>query len=279
MEQAVWIDWRKIEIAPSGAQRIYFGHETCANLLPDIHSAKALAHRCLEAGKAATLVTPFVSDEAFDYAVRLINVLCDILGTLELISSDWGILNTFCGHNRVTPVIGRLLTAQPTDPRIMRLLSAEESLSNTTTGQAGKTAQPVKKMPASAMLKNHFRKLWLDRPHVQQYLMGKGICRAEISFPSQGICVSPISKWSYSLHVSDVIVAVMACCEGNPAGASSSRCAASAECTGNTYQWSHPSFAQPFYRSGNGIYYRPQIKADEQFPSAIDRTVYKIGGR
>ena len=122
MEIAYWIDWRSQTYVPKYTDRVYFGHETCAKLLPPINRAcdvaTAFAQQCIP----VTLVTPFLSEIDLEYAQRLVTEVVERVDNLEVVCSDWGFLKYVSSDYRVRPVLGRLLARQSTDPRLIRML-------------------------------------------------------------------------------------------------------------------------------------------------------------
>ncbi len=170
MEQAHWIDWQQETCDTMQAGRFYFGHETCRQLLPSPPRACELAKRCRDRGIPVTLVTPFLTNCGFRTTLELITRLLAVVETLEVVCSDWGLLYYLASQKLGTPVIGRLLAAQATDPRIMRMLDGQSAVERPRViRHLDGTACQLRRRCPSASLTGHYRGCWLDKPHVLSF--------------------------------------------------------------------------------------------------------------
>jgi len=252
LEQAVWIDWcAPVPKEPAGS-RVYFGHETCEYLLPAADAISDWARSARDRGIALTLVTPFLTNPGLDRIRRLVDCLSAIDGALEVVCSDWGLLDVLAREHVVTPVLGRLLAARPADPRLMRMFAAGRERMLT---HLDGTVCRLKYRPPGADLARHYRGCWLDRPELRSWFLSRGVRRAEIDNTGQGIELAGLPGWSYSLHAPEVLVAAMRRCPGPgedfsaPAECPSSRCGAPA------VTWTAPAFPAPLRRRQNALYY------------------------
>lgn len=276
MESAYWVDWQEGTSTPMPPGRVYFGHETCERLLPSPHAASELAKKARANGRPLTLVTPLLTNFGMDQAQRLIDTLLDLFGDLEVVCSDWGMLDLLASRQTGTPIVGRLLAAQSTDPRIMRIMSPPASATaRRRVRHLDGTLCELQYDPPSPDLALHYRSCWLDKPSVLAFLMGCGVHRAEISNPGQGVELIRRPGWSYSLHVPDVLVAVMRNC---PAGGEDFDHAApcrSGGCGLTEITWRLDGLSVDVIRRGNGLYYRwPQLPPNLAL-LPIDRIVYR----
>lgn len=252
LEQAVWVDWRAPLPAELTAPRVYFGHETCERLLPSAAAISEWARSALDRGVALTLVTPFLTNPGLDRARRLIDCLSAIDGAVEVVCSDWGLLDVLARERAVTPVVGRLLAARPADPRLMRMFAGGRE--RTLTHLDG-TACRLKHQPPGAQLARHYRGCRFDRPETISWFQSIGVRRAEIDNTGHGIDLAGFPGWWFSLHAPEVLVAVMRRCPGlgedfgAPAACPSSRCGAPA------VEWKMPGFPVALRRRQNALFY------------------------
>lgn len=95
-------------------QRIYFGNEFCAFLMPTRTQLAHMLDFAASANIPLTLTTPACTDKALARAARLIHMLPP---ESEVVFNDWGVLETILAAHK-TPVHGRLLCHAKKDPRI-----------------------------------------------------------------------------------------------------------------------------------------------------------------
>lgn len=90
-----------------GVKRLYLGDEFCSNLLPDGEDMR----RAASLGAAVTLVTPLLSDEAFDRVEALAGGFPRGSARLEIVVNDLGLLRVLRGRRwgRVAVSLGRVL--------------------------------------------------------------------------------------------------------------------------------------------------------------------------
>ena len=270
LEQAVWVDWSTPLPVEFAASRAYFGHETCQHLLPTLGVIERWARSALDRGVALTLVTPWLTNAGLDRARRLIDCLSAIDPRMEVVCSDWGLLDVLAEEKAVTPVVGRLLAARPADPRLMRMFEGGQE--RTLTHLDG-TECRLKYQPPSEALARHYRGCWLDRPELISWFLSRGVRRAEIDNTGQGIELAQNPGWSWSLHAPEVLVAVMRHCPGAGEDFSAAAACPSNRCASPAVPWSVPGYPVALQRRQNALYYQwPHLPPNLQ-ALPIDRIV------
>ena len=276
IECAFWSDWRERSAHFPSGTRVYFGHETCEHLLPSSSAADSFAQRLANRGVHVTFVTPFLSGQALDSTCATVDRLVETLGSVEVVSSDWGLLRRMTQTRHATPIIGRLLSGQLTDPRITRIIDGPDPLrpGRTLTHQDGTVCEVRYRRPQSSLVR-HYRDCAMSKPEIQRYLLHMGISRCEVNNIDQALHLSAVPGWTFSLHADQVLTAVMRVC---PNGKASSN-ASAGHCRGcrdddDIEAWSHPGFTVPLWRAQNGIYYRPRRLPENLATLPIDRIIY-----
>lgn len=276
MEQARWIDWRGPPERLLPAQRLYFGHETCERLAPPLPVARELARRATDVGAGVTLVTPFVTDRTLPPLLRLVEDLLGRLPRLEVLCSDWGVLASVCRRGLGTPVIGRLLAAQPADPRLRRVLGAPgpRGPERRVRHLDGTDCRLTRTPPPDAVIA-HYRGVWTDRPRVVSFFQAMGVRRCEVSDVAQGLELTERPDWSYSLHVSDVPVSVMRHCPGQREDLTAPPPCRECPKEPVEVEWRSPALPAGLFRRDNALYYRRPDGPASPIPSAVDRVVMR----
>ena len=270
LEQAVWVDWRaplSPELSPA---RVYFGHESCERMLPTAGAISGWAKSVFDRGVTLTLVTPFLTNQGLDHARRLIDCLSAIDGKIEVVCSDWGLLDVLAREKVATPVVGRLLAARPADPRLMRMFAGGQE--RTLTHLDG-TVCRLKYRPPSIELARHFRGCWYHRPELISWFLSRGVRRAEIDNTGHGIGLEEFPGWTYSLHAPEVLVAVMRRCPGIGEDFSAPAACPSNRCGEPAVEWKAPGFPVALQRRQNALYYEWSGLPDNIASLPIDRIV------
>jgi len=261
VEQATWLHHPDAPW-PADAQRLYLGHETCEQRLPTLAAALGVAGRCAERGQALTLVTPLLGPAALRTAQELVDALTGACAALEVVCGDWGLLSWLSAHGHPAIAVGRLLAAQPTDPRHARLLADAPTTPGRWVQHLDGTLARLRRRPPSPALLAHLRSTWLDRPEVVAWLLSLGVRRGELSAVAQGVEIGRYDGWSWSLHVDDVLVTIQRRCD---------ECAEPVRpCESAPQPW-----ALGLWRWGNGWYYRAEGGA----VAGVDRVVRRGAGR
>ena len=278
MEYAIWCDWRR---PPTGRRepvgRIYFGHETCEHLLPSVSEAIAFLD-LLNTGPdtGITLVTPFLSPNGLRRTLDLIHSLAVRLGRLEVVCSDWGLIYALGNHCTVTTVLGRVLTAQVTDPRLVRLVGGDCSEpSHRTIRHVDGTVCVLKAAQPTVPLQAHYQGCWVDKKEAIALLSCYGVQRCELNNVAQGIALA-FSDMRYTLHLPHVLVSVMRTCPGENEDFNVRRqCPCSPRtAAGRAIVWSHRTLPFELYRRDNALYYEQPEPPDNLDTLPVDRIVY-----
>lgn len=273
-EIAYFVDWRSKRPITTSADRIYFGHETCQYLLPSPQKARDLVNYYQGQGKEITLVTPFLTEKGLSNTSRLIDGLITRHDRLEIVCSDIGLLH-YLSRNRIgVPVIGRLLTKQRTDPRLNRMLSdsyIEQSFGKVR--HMDGTLCELKFQPPSNEFIRLIQNVPLARSKILQHFTSKGIHRCEISNTPQGIILNEVSTVSFSLHVSDIPLAVIRQCPGK--GEDYEKRSTCPKCTPAPIPYICPTFPTKVYRRENGLFYLNTQLPDNLNDLPIDRIIYR----
>jgi hypothetical protein len=161
---------RDIGACPAGYKRIYFGCEFDERRIPAARGGAAAVESCAAAKKKFTLVTPLMTDYG---AARLKKLLRSLKGyaPFEAVANDFGALEMIRDAG-LTPVAGRLLIKQKSDPRLATLKSAR--------------------------LRAHFRKSAADNSEFAALLRENGIRRLELDNPLCGL--TPPAGFALSLY-------------------------------------------------------------------------------
>ena len=278
IEKACWYEWRRNERDLPINERIYFGHETCEHLLPSNSQALDFVERALDLPKTKiSLVTPFLSQQGLRNTQALIDCLLVRLEDLEVVCSDWGLVYHLGTHRLATPVLGRVLAAQATDPRIHRIYNhgrsatADRKIRHTD----GPSCVLNPHLPPIA-LQNHYRSVWMDKPEAIDFLSQYNINRCELNNVAQGVELF-LPGLRYTLHVSEILVAVMRRCPGKnenfnlepdcPCGHLPS--------SGKRIDWNHSTLPHDLFRQDNALYYRNDDLPKNLAALPVDRIVYK----
>lgn len=272
VEHAVWADWRRVRASELPATaRIYLGHETCEHLLPPVSTALELARAARDLGTRLTLACPFLTEPGIAAALRLTEALQRTVDHVEVAASDWGLLSRVRGSG-ATPVLGRLLTAQVTDPRLLRLLRPEDGFEREReVVHADGTRCVLRRRRPSAALAHHYQSVWCDRPDAAAFLAALGITRCELSCPQHGLALDAASPLRYSIHVPDALVAAMRRCPAGDHDRDAAVRCRSLSCTGDEVTWRCGGLE--LIRIDNALYHRSSAAPACHAPGAVDRVV------
>jgi hypothetical protein len=162
MEKAAYIT--RLESAGDvgdGYSRLYFGAEFCQLMLPSPREVERAAGLAQDRGLAFSLVTPYVTNSGLKQVASLLESLDE--GD-EVVVNDWGVMRQVSERGGLVPVLGRLLTRQRRDPKILRV---------------------IEHLPKDAA--SHFRGCGMSNPAVREHLASLGIERIELDNLLQGI--------------------------------------------------------------------------------------------
>lgn len=264
METAVWMDWRRVKLPE--AARVYFGNETCERNLPLAAVAGEVARRLRGCGVAVTLVTPFLTEAGLAAASAAVREVVAVDPVAEIVCSDWGLLRWVAREHMGVPVAGRLLAGQIPDPRIARVLDAGRARPVRELEHVDGMRCELRYRAPSAELARHLRASWWERPSMVAFAVRLGVRRAEINQLPQGLAMAAEPGWHYSLHLPEVLVALMRQCAGGcPAGG----------CGKVEEEWEARCGGMKLVRRGNGLYYRGVGGVGELEGMGVDRVVWR----
>lgn len=218
-----------------------------------------------------SLVTPFLTPKGLNKVRVLIDGMLERLGELEVVCSDWGLLYDLRRHQLATPVVGRLLVAQITDPRIIRMTESGFSAApEKQIRHMDGTPCILKTKTLSSLLQRHYRSCWTDKPDAIAFLSHLGIDRCELSNAAQGIELT-FPGLCYTLHVPEVLVTVMRNCPGDGENFNTkSHCPCKAD---KAVRWSNKNLPFDLFRRDNALYYNWAAYPDNLDSLPVDRIV------
>lgn len=108
-------------LVANGAAGLHLGHETCCRLLPSPDFVRRTERLLAEEGLDLSLVTPAMVPEP--ELARIEALLAALPDGAEVVANDWGVLYAVATrHERLEPVLGRMLCAVRVDPRVPRIV-------------------------------------------------------------------------------------------------------------------------------------------------------------
>ena len=268
METATWLDWEEAaaERIPQG--RIYLGCESCENMLPgSILMSTCINH--LHADKREiTLVTPLVTAQGLGKITGLLDALVKVGRSLEVVCNDWGVFECILRYEFCTPVIGRLLSRQSTDPRYLSITDSrvQSNFEKNVLHSDGTEARLTYRPPTQALLR-HLRRPAIMNRELLQFLSTLGVNRFEISNLLQGVELIVPDDWHVSLHVPKVIVALKRCRVGSLDSCGSS-------CDKSGMEFNDPGFPVPLFISPCEVFYQNADLSGIANIKSIDRVVH-----
>lgn len=259
MEQAIFISKIKnLNYVTDKYSRLYFGVEFCESLIPTIEDLEQVLSFISKKGLSLTLVTPYLTDNGIGKLKPLIKFLIDEQLDSEIVVNDWGLLRLLKKEYRDSDfelALGRLLTKQKKDPRILNL-----------TG----------KIPQGAI--EHFMMSNVDVPILVNFLMNKGIRHVELDNLFQGLSrQNPQIKGS--LYIPFVYVTTTKLCLANLGEKKSaslrvvSTC--NKECQKYTFKLQHTRMPVDLFLKGNTIFFKNNRLPENLEELNIDRLVYQ----
>ena len=244
----------EVQDALSGARRLYFGHEFCQKLLPTLPALAHVADVCRARQVGLTLVTPPITQPGLAPVEELLAWLEAQNASYEVVVNDWGVLHLLARrHPRLEPVLGRLMSKQHRDPRIVRLSTGDAA----PTAVDGRLVLDVALPEAAAAF---YRATPLSAPRTQNVLRAFGVRRVELDNPLHGFDYRPVGNGVASLYVPFGVVATSRRCTSDPRRVSDpftdrvSRCERG--CRHIAYELRAEHIAEPLYRRGNTLFFR-----------------------
>jgi hypothetical protein len=244
------LDLRHLSGIPADCERIYFGHETCEKLLPTFDEIQDLLEISEKRRLKLTFVTPFLTEAGLERVQRFSERLQSARPrSLEIATSDWGLLHWIARSEIGTPVAGRFITGQQLDFRFADI----ESISR----------EQLAHLSDSTLIKDRtvdmFRRIGIDR--------------FELSNVFQPVALLCDRKYHCSLHVPFVPLTIFRSCPENmDFNCTKTVCS---HCSHTRQKWQCDSSEYYIYRLDNALYYsnigfETQLKPDNK----IDRIVW-----
>ncbi|MDP8225317.1 MAG: hypothetical protein P9L99_18290 [Candidatus Lernaella stagnicola] len=193
MERALYVTrLNEINAETEHYDRLYFGAEFCQFRIPSPALLRQAREAAAQHGWSFSLMTPYVTDEGL---AALADLLPELRDGDEVIVNDWGVLDWVATeHERLTVVLGRLLTKQKRGPRILNVLDVT---------------------PPDML--SHYRRSNVDVPHLRDFLTGQmRVERFELDNPLQGMerrPAVPASLYTPWMYVSTTRLCLVNHCE------------------------------------------------------------------
>jgi hypothetical protein len=171
-------------------ERIYFGQETCENLIPTVKDVEQALDYCKNNELGFTFTTPYVGPEGAENLYRIFEYLNSLGQAIEVVFNDYGVLYQIdTKFANLKPVMGRLLVKMKRDPRFS--LSGFDIAS----GEL-KNVKKVQENQHEVLIGSS-----LEIPSYQKFLREKRIDRACIDTISQGIDSKILKRWDLSIDL------------------------------------------------------------------------------
>lgn len=257
MEEAVFIT--KIsdsQCLSNRYSRIYFGNEFCQRLIPTIKELEEILNFVLSKSLNFTFVTGFVTDSDLNYLQDLLDIISYRVPNSEIVINDWGMLCIVRKYN-LKPVVGRLLTKQKRDPRILTLL---------------------KKLPEKAL---ECSKAAGIGSYLIRFLRDNAVERMEIDNLPQGIRLNESVKlegFHFSLYFPfNYVTTSRQCIFNNGCLHSEMELPPKCErkCRHSTIILKHHTMPLPLYMKGNTVFLENLKTPDYLVQEGIDRIIYQ----
>lgn len=258
------------------ARRLYFGHEFCEKLLPDTADLAHVADFCRANDLGLTLVTPPVTQPGLARVGELLAWLEAHDAADEVVINDYGVLHLLRRlHPRFEPVLGRLMSQQQRDPRIMRLLAGDAVPRLV----GGRFVLDVPLPDEAAAL---YRATSLSAVRTQRVLRALGVHRVELDNPLHGFDYEGGDGGAAaSLYVPFGVVATSRRCTADPRRVAppfgDHLTACERDCRRNAFELTADHIAVPLYRRGATLFFRNEVVPDdaELTRRHVDRVVHQ----
>lgn len=163
---------------------IYFGQETCENLIPTLKFVEQAVEYCNAKEYLFTFATPYVGPKGMEKLRKIFTYLDENAPDSEVVVNDYGVLHLLdTEFKNLTPVLGRLLIKMKRDPRFS--LSGFE-IANVEI----KNLKRIEVNQAEALQGSS-----LELSVYQEFLKEKGVERVGIDTVSQGVNSKALKKW------------------------------------------------------------------------------------
>jgi hypothetical protein len=272
IEIALWFNWKNKYTDTANYERVYFGHETCPKILPNINQVKQIIETLTGNKKKISFVTPYLTDNYLKQTIKIAEYLNSISHAIEIICSDWGLLYFLAKNNLCTPVIGRLLAGQSVDPRLMRLTEPGNLKERVVYHLDGTKCKLLYKRP-SKTLSAHYQSLSLDKKFTLDYFQNLGINRCEINNLGQGLNIAHQDNFRYSLHFPYVLITTMRECPDNNENYSKKGSCNGLDCMNKLVTYKNAGLKKFVFRNCNALFYSNLKIPDNLNGLPVDRIV------
>jgi hypothetical protein len=169
---------------------IYFGQETCENLIPTLKHTQHAVEFCKSNEYTFTLTTPYVGPKGMDRLRKLFEYLNSEEKGTEIVVNDFGVLHLLNKeYTNLKPILGRLLIKMKRDPRFS--LSGYEI--------ANVEIKNIKKVEENQQ--EALQGASLELALYQNFLKSKNIERVSLDTLTQGMNQKALKKWSFPVDL------------------------------------------------------------------------------
>ena len=271
IEICFMLDFKKLRDIPPACKRIYFGHETCEKLLPEYDEISDLLNISDKKNIELTFVTPFLSEKGFEKTVLFLDKLKSSKGRIEIVSSDWGLINWMISNDVGIPVISRFLTGQQVD---FRLSHIGENMPTQVIFMDGKYYKLTSE-DLSDELKTHLESCTLLKSRSLEMFSNMGINRYELSNVLRPINLPNNEKVHFSLHIPFIPLTIFRLCPETFDFNDKRKSCNALNCNNNRSKWQHKQTGKELYWRDNALYYcNHDDKSQINVNKSIDRIVY-----
>lgn len=171
-------------------ERLYFGQETCENLIPTVNQLQKVYEYCTANEYDFTFVTPYVAPKGILKLYECLDYLNSLQDEIEVVVNDYGVLHTMVNkYPNLVPTLGRLLTKLKRDPRFT--ISGYDTASSEI-----KKIKVVEKNQQQVVKTSS-----LDMKVYQDFLKEKGVTRVGIDSVPQGLDSKILKKWGFPVDL------------------------------------------------------------------------------
>lgn len=251
--------------------RIYFGNEFCQNLIPAPDTLKRWYFFTRAKNKEFSFVTPFVTNLGLKRLKDLLAFL-NCQGEVEVVFNDWGVFKLIKDNfSNLKPVLGRLLTKQRRDPRMLKIFSHKQKPREIISpDKKDKTIIYPKRVPST--LFEHYQGSVINVPVFGKYLLSQGINRVEIDNLVWQMKVKVNKNIGVSIYLPYGYITTTRMC----GKLTLTYDACKRECKRYFLQLGNESLPVPFYGIGNTVFYRSDLPSNEYLEElGVDRIVYQ----
>ncbi|MBA7527206.1 hypothetical protein ES705_19381 [subsurface metagenome] len=169
---------------------IYYGQETCENLIPSLKHLEQAVEYCSQNKYIFTLATPYVGPKGMERLKKLFDYLHSNAPDCEVVVNDFGVLHLLnTQYPNIKVILGRLLIKLKRDPRF--------SLSGFDIANVG-----IKNLKKVETNQNEALKgTSLELPVYQKFLRSKGVERLCLDTLSQGMDQKTFKKWGFPVDL------------------------------------------------------------------------------